>query len=74
MPQLDKTGPEGVGPTGWRQGGCATTQTPLRRFMGGFRNPRRFMRNRRNMTLREEEAVLTERLKEVRSAIESEEQ
>lgn len=69
MPQLDKTGPEGMGPTGLRQGGCTQTQRRSRRFTGGFCGLNRWFVNRNAMTLKEEETLLTERLNEVRKAM-----
>lgn len=77
MPNLDKTGPEGMGPTGWRQGDCATPHSPRTlcgRPVQGFRGSNRGFRNRDTMTLREEEAMLTERLSEVRTAMKEQEQ
>ena len=62
MPNFDKSGPTGQGPTGLRRGGCEGTEDTL------CPQGRGFGRQAENMTLEEEEKVLEERLEAVRKA------
>ena len=62
MPNLDKTGPTGQGPTGLGRGGCVE---PKARDMRGQR--RGLGLSRRAMTLEEEETMLEKRLEQIKS-------
>lgn len=65
MPNLDKTGPRGEGPTGWGRGGCvgasrADTTSGQGVGLGRGRGARR------QVTLEEEEKLLKDRLEEIK--------
>ena len=66
MPNLDKTGPTGQGPTGMKRGGCGDKATcpTARRGVGSGRG----LGRNRIQTLEEEEQFLLERLEAVRAA------
>lgn len=74
MPNLDKTGPQGMGPTGLRQGGCVSDGASVtqrgagRRFMGR-RAMCPYFDARNTLTLEEEEKLLRTRLAEVEKEI-----
>lgn len=77
MPQLDKTGPEGKGPTGLGRGGCKqTSANPQGRGAGRGRG-RDFYpyyeATKSPLSLTDEEKILQERLAEVQEALKEEE-
>lgn len=73
MPNLDKTGPQGVGPTGLQKGGCVT---PSVKGFGRGRGQRRgrgscpYFQNS-DITLAEEKKLLQTRLEEVEQELEN---
>lgn len=75
MPQLDKTGPEGVGPTGLGRGGCKPTSLrPQGRGAGRGRGlgfcP--YYEATAPLSLADEEKILQKRLTEVQAALKEE--
>ena len=67
MPGFDGSGPQGVGPTGFKRGNCANSSITRNSFFGqfqGFGRGRccwgRGMQN--SLSLEEEEKILTQRL------------
>ncbi len=66
MPNLDKTGPRGEGPTGWGRGGCADTPRANTSGQGLGLGLGKGRGARRQMTLQEEEALLKARLEEIK--------
>lgn len=76
MPNLDKTGPEGKGPTGLRRGGCVQgdDEVLFARGQGRGYMRRRFdcpyFNEKKELSLEEEKKLLEERLQEVQKEIE----
>lgn len=68
MPNLDKTGPKGEGPTGKGRGGCNGAPCPPSqgRGIGFWGDPNKLL------SLEEEEKLLEKRLAEVRAEKEAE--
>jgi len=67
MPNFDGTGPQGTGPTGGKQGTCASAETRGNNNRGQGNGRGRGMQ-RNNLSLEEEEKNLTQRLDALRKA------
>ena len=70
MPQLDKTGPHGKGPTGFGRGGCVNApQRGMSNRRSRSRDFCRYVGARDTITPEEEKQLLENRLKEVEEEI-----
>ena len=65
MPNFDGTGPQGTGPTGGKRGACASAESKNNDNRGQGRGQGM---QRNNLSLEEEEKILTQRLDALRKA------